>query len=114
MNKSCGQPFHLKGWPHDFTHHDKHCPPSPLFRNPEAMSNNEMMQLDLMGLHCPHPLLKTKKALASIESQGLLEIHASDPSVMKDFPLFCEKTGHRLISQISLSDAHFQLVIQKK
>ena len=68
--------------------------------------------LDARNLNCPLPILKTKKALNTMESGGLLGIQATDPGSVKDFQSFCEQTGHILISSES-QDGEFSFVIKK-
>ena len=58
-----------------------------------------MHELDLNGLNCPLPVLKTKKFLATIESGIQVKILTSDPASLIDLQDFCSKTGHKLIAQ---------------
>ena len=53
--------------------------------------------LDLKGLKCPLPVLRAKKALAALPPGTVLEVEATDPAALKDFPAFCEMTGHELV-----------------
>ena len=53
--------------------------------------------LDTSGLTCPIPILKAKKALASLPVGSTLEILATDPAAPKDFEAFCRATGHVLV-----------------
>jgi tRNA 2-thiouridine synthesizing protein A len=41
--------------------------------------------LDLSGLKCPLPVLRTRKALRAIES-GVLEVHCTDALAVIDIP----------------------------
>jgi len=54
--------------------------------------------LDTKGLRCPLPVLRARKAMKSIESGGILEVHATDPGSVKDFKAFCETTGDTLLA----------------
>lgn len=54
-------------------------------------------QLDVCGLKCPMPILKTKKALAEMGSGEILEVRATDPAVADDFAAFARQTGHGLL-----------------
>ncbi|MEN9945938.1 MAG: hypothetical protein RLZZ293_324 [Pseudomonadota bacterium] len=58
-----------------------------------------MLELNLTGLNCPLPVLKTKKFLANLESGCLVQVITSDPASLVDLEDFCTKTGHILISQ---------------
>ena len=53
--------------------------------------------LDAKGLNCPLPILKAKKALNTLQQDGILEIHATDPGAVKDFEAFCRSTGNTLL-----------------
>jgi tRNA 2-thiouridine synthesizing protein A len=55
--------------------------------------------LDLRGLNCPLPVLRAKKALATIPVGGILVLECTDPLTVVDVPHFTRQTGHELISQ---------------
>ena len=73
----------------------------------------EAQTLDLRGLKCPLPILRTKKALAQLESGSVLTVWATDPSAPDDFAAFCKHTVHALLES-SLHDEVFTLVIRHK
>ena len=50
-------------------------------------------KLDLAGLKCPLPALKTRKALKSISSGDFLEVHCTDPLSVIDIPNLIRETG---------------------
>ena len=54
-------------------------------------------ELDATGLNCPLPILRAKKALASLESGQVLRIIATDPGSVKDFEAFAKQTGNELL-----------------
>ena len=53
--------------------------------------------LDAKGLNCPLPILKAKKALKDVATDGTLEILATDPGAVADFQAFCRTTGNELV-----------------
>lgn len=55
--------------------------------------------LDVKGLNCPLPILRTKKALAEMQSGQILRVLATDPGSLKDFPAFARQTGNELVQQ---------------
>lgn len=57
-------------------------------------------KLDVSGLKCPMPILRTKKALAEMASGEILEILATDPATKDDLAAFARQTGHQLLQQI--------------
>jgi tRNA 2-thiouridine synthesizing protein A len=61
-------------------------------------SNSTDSELDVTGLLCPLPVLKTRKRLASMSSGGVLKVVATDPMSAIDMPHFCAEQGHDLLS----------------
>ncbi len=59
----------------------------------------EPPRLDLRGLNCPLPVLRTGKALRALTSGDLLVIEATDPMAAIDIPHFCRQEGHRLVAE---------------
>jgi tRNA 2-thiouridine synthesizing protein A len=53
--------------------------------------------LDAIGLDCPMPLLKAKKALEAMESGQVLEILGTDEGSKIDLPGWCERVGHAFL-----------------
>lgn len=53
-------------------------------------------RLDLTGLKCPLPALKTRKALKSVKSGDFLEVHCTDPLSVIDIPNLIRETGDRV------------------
>ena len=62
------------------------------------------VELDLSGLRCPLPVLRTKKALSSMRSGQLLRVYATDPDAAQDIPAFVGRAGHVLERQESVGD----------
>lgn len=54
--------------------------------------------LDLAGLKCPLPVLKTRKALQIARAGDVLEVRCTDPMALIDIPVLIGETGDRLIS----------------
>ncbi len=55
-------------------------------------------ELDVKGLNCPLPILRTKKALSEMDSGQILHVLATDPGAAKDFQAFAKQTGNQLLS----------------
>jgi len=53
-------------------------------------------KLDLTGLKCPLPALKTRKALKSLKPGDRLEVHCTDPLSVIDIPSLIRETGDRV------------------
>jgi tRNA 2-thiouridine synthesizing protein A len=52
--------------------------------------------LDLTGLKCPLPALKTRKALAKMKPGARLEVRCTDPLSVIDIPNLVRETGDRV------------------
>jgi tRNA 2-thiouridine synthesizing protein A len=53
-------------------------------------------KLDLTGLKCPLPALKTRKALKPLKPGDLLEVHCTDPLSVIDIPNLIRETGDKV------------------
>jgi tRNA 2-thiouridine synthesizing protein A len=53
-------------------------------------------KLDLTGLKCPLPALRTRKALKSLAPGDRLEVRCTDPLAAIDIPHLIGTTGDRL------------------
>jgi tRNA 2-thiouridine synthesizing protein A len=54
--------------------------------------------LDLMGLKCPLPALKTRKALKAVPPGGTLLVWCTDPMAEIDIPNLMRETGDALVA----------------
>jgi tRNA 2-thiouridine synthesizing protein A len=55
-----------------------------------------MTKLDLTGLKCPLPALKTRKALRALKPGDVLEVHCTDPLSVIDIPNLIQETGDKV------------------
>jgi len=55
--------------------------------------------LDLVGLLCPLPVLKSRRALAGMAAGARLRVISSDPMSAIDVPHMCNQDGHRLVDR---------------
>lgn len=69
--------------------------------------------LDLSGLQCPLPILRTKKALARLNEGDIVRLICTDPATPADFPDFCARTGHCLVRHWQ-ENGKFLFLIQKR
>lgn len=70
--------------------------------------------IDLSGLNCPLPILRSKKTLAEMDSGTVLEVIATDPGAPKDFEAFCRQTGNALLASETTEEGKFRMVIRRK
>jgi tRNA 2-thiouridine synthesizing protein A len=70
-------------------------------------------RLDLKGLSCPLPIVKTAQAMREMSSGDLVEALATDPGSVPDFAAWSKTTGNALVEQ-DAEDGVFRFVIRKK
>ena len=56
--------------------------------------------VDAVGLACPLPILRAKKALATILPGEVLRVITTDRGAVRDFQAFCRQTGNELLTQV--------------
>jgi tRNA 2-thiouridine synthesizing protein A len=62
---------------------------------------NEVHQtVDAIGLACPLPILRAKKALATLAGGEVLCVITTDRGAVRDFQAFCRQTGNELLVQL--------------
>jgi len=79
----------------------------------ELPESPETHHLDVKGMLCPLPVLKTRKLLHGLPPDAMVVVEATDPAAVIDFPHFCAETGHDLVEQ-SQSDSVYRFVIRRK
>ena len=77
------------------------------------MSEQEIIEVDATGLDCPMPLLKAKRALNAMEPGQQLRVLATDQGSVRDFRVFAEQSGHRLLASRE-TDGVYTHLLQKR
>jgi tRNA 2-thiouridine synthesizing protein A len=70
------------------------------------------LELDLSGLSCPMPLLKTKQALNKMTHGQKIRVLATDPGSERDFQVFTEQSGNKLL-EFQQQNGKFYYLIEK-
>jgi len=70
-------------------------------------------EIDAIGLKCPMPILRCKKALSELKETEVLKITVTDIGAVKDFQAFCKQTGHELLELIT-EDQKYIFYIRKR
>lgn len=70
-------------------------------------------EIDTRGTQCPMPVLKTKKALATMQTGEVLQVLATDPASIADLAEFARQTGHRIISQETVNGEYVHRIEHK-
>lgn len=77
------------------------------------MPSTEVTFLDLKGLKCPLPVLRTRKALKKLASGDKLQVETTDPLAVLDISHMCQEDGHQLVSHGEIPGGHC-FVISKR
>ena len=56
------------------------------------------VELNLTGIKCPLPVLKTRRQINQMEARSVLKVTADDPAAPLDFEHICHTSGHVLLS----------------
>jgi len=70
-------------------------------------------QVDASGLSCPLPILRAKKALATMSTGQILRVLATDPGSVKDFEAFARQTGNELITSGEVDGGAFEFILRR-
>ncbi|WP_225721153.1 sulfurtransferase TusA family protein [Candidatus Vallotiella sp. (ex Adelges kitamiensis)] len=71
-------------------------------------------EVDARGLTCPLPILRTKKALADMQSGQILKILATDPSSPQDFSEFAKQTKNELLKVTACASKTFVFLMRRR
>lgn len=54
--------------------------------------------LDTLGLYCPVPVWEAAKRIKKMLPGQVLEVLSDDEGIEKDMPLWCKRTGNKLVA----------------
>lgn len=69
--------------------------------------------VDLKGLNCPMPMLKTKKALQAAAPGKILKVEITDSGSKSDMPALLKRSGDELLETVE-DGGVFTFYIKKK
>jgi len=69
-----------------------------------------LQQLDVKGMRCPMPLLKAKQALRNLASGEQLQVFVTDAASVRDFAVFAQLSGNRLVSSTQEGDTYIHIL----
>jgi tRNA 2-thiouridine synthesizing protein A len=69
--------------------------------------------LDVRGLSCPMPTLKTGKMMKSLEVGQILEVLGTDPGTKKDMPKLAKKSGHEWLGFLDKGEGFYHFFLKK-
>ncbi len=74
---------------------------------------SDPIELDATGLECPMPLLKAKRALNGMSAGERLRVRATDQGSVRDFRVFAEQSGNRLLASETTEQGVYIHLIEK-
>ena len=77
------------------------------------MSTPVATTLDLKGLSCPMPIVRTAVAVKAMRPGELVEVLATDAGAVADFAAWTRSTGNELVEQGS-DGGVYRFVIRKR
>ena len=69
--------------------------------------------LDARNLTCPHPIMKSVKALRALDIGQVLEILTTDPATKVDIPAWVRSTGHELLVFEERGSKEFRFLVKR-
>lgn len=73
---------------------------------------NHDLVLDAQGLMCPEPVMVLHTKVKELDSGGVLQVLATDPSTKRDIAKFCSFLGYTLLEHFECEGV-FTFYIQK-
>lgn len=70
------------------------------------------VELDCLGLLCPLPVLKSRRALRALAPGDRLRVIATDPMAAIDIPHMCATDGHTLLEQHRDGDSAVFIILR--
>jgi tRNA 2-thiouridine synthesizing protein A len=77
------------------------------------MTQTIALSLDLKGLSCPLPIVKTARAMSELACGEVVEILSTDPGSVPSFTAWCRSTGNILIES-TLEGGVYRFVMRKR
>ncbi len=71
------------------------------------------LEVDAIGLKCPLPILRAKKALAQLQSGQVLRVVTTDTHAVRDFQAFARQTGNALLAQVEQGERVVHLLSRR-
>lgn len=70
------------------------------------------VELDLKGLACPLPVVKTAKGIKEVAVGSVVKVIATDPGALADFPAWAKTSGNEVLD-IERNGTEINIYIKK-
>lgn len=67
-------------------------------------------ELDVRGMSCPLPILRTRAALKEMQTGEVLQVMATDPGTVKDIESYCSQTDNMLLLSSNVNGEYIFLI----
>lgn len=71
-----------------------------------------MKSVDCIGLYCPEPIFRARKAIEEAKAGDIIEILADDPAAESDIPVLVKKLGQELLEFEKKEDGVMRFVVK--
>ena len=78
------------------------------------MTYAELVEVDAIGLVCPMPLLKAKRALNGMNPGQRLCVRATDQGSVRDFQVFAQQSGHQLLESTEADGVYIHILEKRQ
>ena len=78
------------------------------------MDADAPIELDLRGLKCPMPVLRTRKAMRKLAAGRSLRVSVHRSAAAIDIPNMAREDGHRLVASSTDADATSFLLVKSR
>jgi tRNA 2-thiouridine synthesizing protein A len=79
--------------------------------SPADPSETPRARLDVTGLLCPVPVLRTSRRVSGMAEGALLEVVGDDPLLRIDLVAWCAREGHEVVS-LAVEDRRITCVLR--
>lgn len=70
-------------------------------------------ELDLRGLSCPLPVIRTKKQMQGMASGQTLRVLSSEPGSVVDFNAYVKSSGDTLVESKRTPEGDFEFLLRR-
>lgn len=70
-------------------------------------------EMDLRGLSCPLPVMRTKKKMQTMTSGQTLRVVSSEPGSIVDFQAYVKGSGDALLESKQTADGNFEFLLKR-
>lgn len=84
---------------HEFKKQEELAKSLTIFAVLKGINMKSNLQLDAKGLSCPMPIVKTKKAIDTLNTGEILEVQVTDKGALADIPAWAKAGGHNIVDQ---------------